>query len=73
MSRDFESPDQWVDGTVQEVITEPGEGLEDVIRFVRSAINYYERYDLDFIPTQIKQVGNKYYVTFYEPAISRLD
>jgi hypothetical protein len=65
MKQDFIDDSQWKDGSVQEIITEPGETLADVIKFMRSALAYYERDDLDFHEHRIRVEGDKYYVTLY--------
>jgi len=53
----------WRDGTRQELIAEPGEGLDDAVDFMKASLKFYKHRDLTFFKNEIKQEGNSYWFT----------
>ncbi|MCF2443666.1 hypothetical protein L0657_06835 [Dyadobacter sp. CY345] len=63
--RDESYPDHklWRDGTRQELIADPGEGLDDAIGFMKASLAFYKHRDLTFFRNEIKKEGNSYWFT----------
>lgn len=58
----YEGHKEWMIDAVQEIITEEGETLEDVIKFMNAHLSHFGYNYLHFNPDEIQQRGNKYYV-----------
>lgn len=60
---DEEYPDnkRWQDGTRQELIPDPGEGLQDAIDFMTLKLKQYGHKDLTFFKNEIQIEENRYY------------
>ena len=53
----------WKDGTRQELIADPGEGLQDAIDFMASNLKLFGHRDLTFFKNEIQVNSNKFYIT----------
>ena len=53
----------WRDGTRQELIADPGEGLYEAIEFMKNALRFFGHKDLTFYKNEVTSQGNKYYFT----------
>lgn len=53
----------WRDGTEQELIPDFGEGLQDAVDFMKSALRSYRHMDLTFFRKEIRIQNSKFYIT----------
>ena len=60
----YEVASTWQEGTVQEIIPDRGETLEEAIRFVSDTLKE-QRSDLFFYVHEVFEKDGKYYFTFW--------
>lgn len=52
----------WRDGTIQELIPEPGEDINDAAAFMKSKLKFYGHKNLTFFKNEIRVKDDKFYV-----------